>query len=70
MYYGNDGLVEGGESAVPITFFTLKGLRKRLKPRHGGHFFDAVDEQGRPGAAQKKIQVTPVAVADRNGARH
>ncbi len=47
---GDDGLIEGGEAAVPEALFVAEGLGERLKARHGGHFFDAVDEQRGAGA--------------------
>src|SRR5438105_83038 len=53
---GNDGLVDGGESAIPIPLFVIEGLRKRLEPSHAGHFLDAVDEESGTRTAQDEHQ--------------
>src|SRR5258705_5604844 len=54
MHHWDNCLVQRGQSAIPIAFFALERQRERLKVRHGGHFFNAVDQQRGAGATQEK----------------
>src|SRR5216684_617040 len=52
----DDGLVESGEAAIPVALFMAKRHGQSLQAAHGGHFLDAVDEQGGASATQHKDQ--------------